>query len=172
MRRSQQMPEQEPIHERTDQTDSDPRQAQPQPGDEYDPLRPGIIPQPPTGEQRWVRDDLGAPSWAKNEPFEQRTAGGPAGAPAGNEGIVERGAGSAADEDYGQGETQQFDPRGEEPGIEQQEALQSQQYEREKRRSRQGMLGAVGDMLGGLFGNTKRTADTRDEGEAAGEAHP
>jgi hypothetical protein len=39
------------------------------------------------------------------------------------------------------------------------------------------MLGAVGDLLGGLFGNAKRTRDTRDtpdddEGEAAGEAHP
>jgi hypothetical protein len=95
--------------------------------------------------------------------------------PAGNQGFLEQGVEGPPNEAYGQGMTRQFAPLGAEPGIEQQEVLQSRQYEREERRSEQGMLGAVGDMLGKLFGNARRTPDEdrdRDEGEAAGEAHP
>ncbi len=82
---------------------------------------------------------------------------------------------TTSNEAYGQGETREFSALGAEPGIEQQEVLQSQPYAREERRAKQrptqGILGLVGDMLRGLFGNAPRTPRD-DEGEAAGEAHP
>lgn len=212
------------------------RQPMRQQADEDDPMATGAIPQPTTGERRWVSSDLGAldsegghdwtnqvgtvtgpgtpglagPAGGASDQGEwppiggdqnkywnpeeyaiqgDMMAGGPTiqGAPfaegmppepqgkptepAGNDGFLEQGIEGPPNEAYGQGVTRQFAPRGAEPGIEQQEVLQSQQYEREERHSEQGMLGVVGDMLGKLFGNAKRTPD-EDEGEAAGEAHP
>jgi hypothetical protein len=121
-------------------------------------------------------DMMGSNPTIQGAPFEQGLPPGQDDLTPGNEGFVEGGNEGPPTEAYGQGETRQLAPLGAEPGIEQQEILQSQQYEREERRSRQGILGAVGDMLGALFGNAKRTPVPppagEDEGETAGEAHP
>lgn len=118
---------------------------------------------------------MGSNPVIQGEPFEQGMPPNQPPRTPGNEGFVEEGVEGPPTEAYGQGKTRQFAGLGAEPGIVQQEVLQSQHYEREERRSQQGILGVAADMLGRLFGNGKRTPDEdhgRDEGEAAGEAHP
>ncbi len=117
--------------------------AQPQAGNEGDPALSREIPGIETGEQRW----------------------------AGDEGYLEEPGATTSSEAYGQGETSQFTALGAEPGIAQQDVPPSQQSRVEEQRSEQGILGAVGDMFRGLFGNAPRTPRD-DEGEGAGEAHP
>lgn len=118
---------------------------------------------------------MGSNPIVQGEPFEQGVPPNQPPKTPGNDGFVEGGVEGPPTEAYGQGKTRQFAGLGADPGIVQQEALQSQQYHREERRSRQGMLGVAADMLGRLFGNGKRTPvppPAADEGEAAGEAHP
>lgn len=120
---------------------------------------------------------MGSNPVIQGEPFEQGMPPNQPPSTPGNAGFVEGGVEGPPTEAYGQGETRQFAGQGAEPGIEQQEVLQSQQYEREERRSQQGILGVAADMFSRLFGGKRTslpspTGEGEDEGEAAGEAHP
>jgi len=136
----------------------------PQAGNEGDPSLRRDIPETETGEQRWA----GAGVAESVEENRQATSGPP---PPSDEGYLEEPGGTASNEAYGQGETREFTPLGADRGIEQQEVLQSRQYEAEQRRSEPGIFGAIGEKLRGLFGNAPRTPRD-EEGEGAGEAHP
>jgi hypothetical protein len=153
--------------EATDWPPSD-QQAQPttppQAGNEGDPSLRRDIPGTETGEQRWAGAGVG-------ESVEENRQATPGPRPPGDEGYLEEPGGTAPSEAYGQGETREFTPLGADRGIEQQEVLQSQQYEAEERRSDQGFLGAIGEKLRSLFGNAPRPPRD-DTGEDAGEAHP
>jgi hypothetical protein len=143
--------ERPPFSQQTDQGEHHPRHAQPEAGHEHDPMLTGEIPEPTTGERRWASVESGAPDtegegdyiWKiligaapgpeTPEPTSPTSgANSPAPQPPGDQGFLEQGV-ARSDEAYGQGETREFAPQGAEPGIAQQEALQSQQYEREER---------------------------------------
>jgi hypothetical protein len=74
------------------------------------------------------------------------------------------------DEAYGQGETRQFTPLGDAPGITQQEELQSQQYDRarETQEKAGGILGTVGRAVEKLFGGEKGEEKSAEKGEEKG----
>jgi len=157
-------------------------------GAEFDPLRTGQIPTEATGEQRWMRrerDRLGPVDdrdWSRGQadamgaagrmgPDAQQDQVGTGGDPnmpggaAPDQGQRAGGASDRTDEAYGRGVTEQFTPTGEESGIEQERDLEAQERERQgdQRRGDQrrgGVLGAIGDALGGLFGGGKK-----DEGQ-------